>query len=97
MTDDALDKKSAFRANQTRRSEMTGRNTIGFAAKNGEYGYGQTTAYKTSTSLSWARKQGLNCEQDIMAEQLRMQCQAQLCRHLTNVWLFMIFVVLVVK
>jgi len=50
-----------------------------------------------SKPLQWARARGLNCEQDIMAEQLRMQCQAQLCRHLTNVWLFMIFVVLVVK
>jgi hypothetical protein len=28
----------------------------------------------TSKALTWARKQGLNCELDIMAAQLRMQC-----------------------
>lgn len=29
----------------------------------------------TSKSLKWARKQGLNCEMDIMSQQLRMQCR----------------------
>jgi hypothetical protein len=28
-----------------------------------------------SDALKWARKQGLNCEQDIMAETLRQLCR----------------------
>lgn len=75
MTDDALDRKSAFRANQARRGET--KNTIGFSARRGDDTVsGKTEAYTTSTSLAWARKQGLNCELDIMAEQLRMQCRS---------------------
>lgn len=34
----------------------------------------------TSDALKWARKQGLNCELDIMAAQLRSQQWAQIAR-----------------
>lgn len=47
-----------------------------------------------SKELRWARKQGLDCEQDLMAAQLRVSCFAQTLRVAQTVLLFGIFLVL---
>ena len=50
-----------------------------------------------SKALIWARKQGLNCEMDIMAQQLRMQCRSQTLGLLRNILLVLIlFAILLV-
>ena len=43
----------------------------------------------SSKVLAWARKQGLNCELDIMAAQLRQTC-------VNTTWLFAIVVLLAI-
>ncbi len=73
---------------------MKARNMIGFARCEETMGSGKTEAYKTSTSLAWARKQGLNCEQDIMSQQLRVECFANTWRALQTVILTLIFLLL---
>lgn len=48
-------------------------------------------------ALKWAQKQGLNCEQEILAEMLRLQCRAQTTRLLTLGVLLSLLVVLSTK
>ncbi len=48
-----------------------------------------------SKDLMWARKQGLDCEQDIMAAQLRMQCRNQTQNLLRNWMLIFILLALI--
>ncbi len=47
-----------------------------------------------SKPLAWARKQGLNCERDIMLEHLRMECRANIWRALQTTILALILLVL---
>ena len=48
----------------------------------------------TSKALKWAREQGLNCELDIMAQHLRMECLANIWRAVQTVILVLIFLLL---
>jgi hypothetical protein len=51
----------------------------------------------TSKALQWARKQGLNCEQDIMAETLRQLCRLTTINSLILGCLFAITIILGIK
>jgi hypothetical protein len=70
---------------------------IGFASGDVAAVIGKTEGCNMSKPLTWAREQGLNCELDIMAEQLRMQCNAQIQRTCIAGLLLFIFIALVVK